>query len=801
MSAPQPPSNTVAEAPTNSPRRAIPLALVVLGGILCSAIMAFAVRNHQPVVLFAGGIVFTALLVRLLFLAQQRTLTVQRLVRERTAELHATQEKLREDVQERQNAEERYRAFVEQSREAIWRFELQEPLPLDLSEDAQIAHYYKNAYLAEANDAFAWMYGYERAKEMIGVRLADLMPQGDSANIRHLRQYVRNAFRLTNSESHEVGRSGEVRIFLNNITGIIENGHLARTWGTQLDVTDQRRAEEERRRAEARLATALAAADLGTWEWNLRTDSITGSETTERIFGFARGTFRGGLAQYLELIDPDHRELVERRLRQVAREGGSVDWEAKIVRRDGASRWISSRGDVIRNDEGLVLRVVGVVLDITEQHEAAEVKAAIERRLQESQKLESLGILAGGIAHDFNNLLTGILGNTSLARLDLPEDSPVHAYVQAIEHASRRAADLCKQMLAYSGKGRLLVQRLDLSEIARETAQLIRPSISKAATLEFDLASDLPAISADATQMRQIIMNLVINASDALGENPGVIRLTTGLLEGEAAMLSDTVLSPEVTGGDFVFLAISDTGCGMTPEVREKIFDPFFTTKFTGRGLGLAAVIGIVRSHGGALKVTSTLGQGSTFQLLLPCAAGVAEPLRSRVAPASTWRGTGTVLVVDDEETVRGVASRSLVTFGFEVVLATNGREAIASFREDPARFCAVLLDLTMPEMGGAETFAELRRISPAVKVVLMSGFTEQDAVGRFHSNDLAGFVSKPFTPEELRERFQSIFPEAGEPRNAEPSSGTRAGAPATESAALGDGQRANGSTGIGSPQ
>jgi len=281
-----------------------------------------------------------------------------------------------------------------------------------------------------------------------------------------------------------------------------------------------------------------------------------------------------------------------------------------------------------------------------------------------------------------------------------------------------------------------------------------------------------------------------------------VIRVTTGLLEGEAAVLSDTVLSPEVTGGDFVFLAISDTGCGMTPEVREKIFDPFFTTKFTGRGLGLAAVLGIVRGHGGALKVTSTLGQGSTFQLLLPCATGVAEPLRPGTAPVfSTWRGTGTVLVVDDEETVRGVASRSLVGFGFEVVLATNGREAIASFREDPAKFCAVLLDLTMPEMGGAETFAELRRLNPAVKVVLMSGFTEQDAVGRFHRNDLAGFLSKPFTPEELRERFQSIFPEAGEARNAEASPGTRAGAPAAESAALADGQRANGSTAIGSPQ
>jgi len=740
--------------------------------------MAFAVREHQPIALFLGGIVFTALLARLLFLVQQRTRTVERLVRERTAELNATQEELREDIEQRRNAEERYRAFVEQSREAIWRFEMKEPLPLDLSEEAQIAHYYKNAYLAEANDSFARMYGYERAKEMIGVRLADLMPRGDSVNIRHLREYVRNAFRLTNSESHEVSRSGEVRIFLNNITGIIENGCLTRAWGTQRDITEQRRAEEERRGAEVRLETALAAADLGTWEWNLRTDSITWSGTTERIFGFPPGTFRGGLASYLELVHPDDRELVGKHLRQVVREGGSVDGEMRIIRRDGAVRWVSSRGDVVRDDEGRIHRVVGAVLDITEEHEAAEVKAAIERRLQESQKLESLGILAGGIAHDFNNLLTGILGYTSLARLDLPEDSPVEAHLRAIEHTSRRAADLCKQMLAYSGKGRFVLQHVDLSEIARETAELVRPSISKQAALEFDLASDLPAISADATQVRQIIMNLVMNASDALGENPGVIRLTTGLLSGDAAVLSDTILSPEVIGGDFVFLTVTDNGCGMSPDVREKIFDPFFTTKFTGRGLGLAAVLGIVRGHGGALKVTSALGQGSTFQLLLPCAAGPAEPLRSAPAPASTWRGSGTVLIVDDEETVRAVASRLLGGFGFEVVVTTSGREAVASFREDPGKFCAVLLDLTMPEMSGADTFAELRRLDPAVKVVLMSGFTEQDAVARFHKNDLAGFVSKPFAPEELRDRFQALFP---------------------DSAA--DAQRANGSTAIGSPQ
>ena len=717
--------------------------------------------NTGPVLMYSwaflgGGIALTSMLMVLLYSAQRRTLTVQRLVGERTAELHATQHTLHEDNQRRRNAEERYRAFVEQSSEAIWRMELSEPLPVDLPEDEQLALYYERAFFAEANDAFAQMYGFERAKEMIGMRLSDLMPR-DHATFEHLRRYVRSGYRLANAESREVGRNGVRYIFLNNMTGIVENGRLVRAWGTQRDVTEQRAAEEERQRAEIRLRSALAAADLGTWEWEVEADALAWSETTERMFGFAAGTFRGGLADYLQLVHPDHRALVEARIRQVARVGGSLTGELRIVRADGTERWLASRGDVIRNEQGSIVRLVGAVMDVTEQHAAADEKAQIERRLQETQKLESLGILAGGVAHDFNNLLTGILGYTNLAQMDLPKTSPVQANLTAIEKTSRRAAELCKQMLAYSGKGRFVVQRLDLSEIVEDTAQLVRPSISRHATVEFQLAENLPAISGDATQMRQIIMNLVLNASDALGDGPGVITLRTGVLQADAAYLAGTMLSPNVPPGEYVFLETTDTGCGMSRETLSKIFNPFFTTKFTGRGLGLAAVLGIVRGHGGAMKVSSEVGQGSIFRLLLPSAGGPVEVRPPEKPSEPAWRGAGTVLVADDDMAIRIVASRFLKTFGYRVVPAVDGREALKLFRQTPADFAAILLDLTMPNMDGITAFAEMRRLRADIPVVLMSGYTEQDAVNRFTDGTPSAFVQKPFTADELRHAFRGL--------------------------------------------
>src|SRR5450755_503409 len=395
--------------------------------------------------------------------------------------------------------------------------------------------------------------------------------------------------------------------------------------------------------------------------------------------------------------------------------------------------------------------------DVTDRVAAERHRGVLESKLLDAQKLESLGILAGGIAHDFNNLLTGILGNVSLMRLELPVTSALREHVDQIESVTIRAADLCRQLLAYSGKGRFVVRPLDLSELLRQTAPLLRLSVGKNATLRLDLAEKLPAVDADATQMRQVTMNLVVNAAEALGERAGVIGIATGVLQAEGDYLRTTFLAPELAEGKYVFVEVSDNGCGMGPDTQAKIFDPFFSTKFTGRGLGLSAVLGIVRGHNGAIKVYSELGRGTSIKLLFPASEDSASRLKQTPAEPVLQR-RGTVLVVDDEEVVRGVASRILGSYGFDVILANDGREGVARFREHRAEVVAVLMDLTMPAMDGVEAFREIRALDDRVPVLLMSGYNEQDAVTRFAGKGLAGFVQKPFTVEMLRERLLSVL-------------------------------------------
>jgi two-component system, cell cycle sensor histidine kinase and response regulator CckA len=386
--------------------------------------------------------------------------------------------------------------------------------------------------------------------------------------------------------------------------------------------------------------------------------------------------------------------------------------------------------------------------DITVRRRAIEERQAIERKMQETQKLESLGVLAGGIAHDFNNLLTGILGNASLASGEIPPDSKLHKYLEQIETASLRAADLCKQMLAYSGKGRFVIQKHDLGELLRDTVDLLRISISKRIELLFDLSTDEAPVMADATQLRQVIMNLVINASEAIAESGGSICISSGHTMLDMKFLASAMSSPEIRAGRFGWFEVADNGCGMNPDVLGKIFDPFFTTKFTGRGLGLAAVLGIVRGHQGALTVESSSGKGTRFRVYLPLTEGRAESLGPQQLSLA-WRSEGRVLVVDDEETVRTITSRILESIGLTPVLASDGLEAVKKFQSDPT-IRLVLVDLTMPHMDGEETFREIRRMRPGTKVLLMSGFNEHEAMSRFVGLGLAGFVQKPFNVSQL---------------------------------------------------
>ena len=425
--------------------------------------------------------------------------------------------------------------------------------------------------------------------------------------------------------------------------------------------------------------------------------------------------------------------------------GDPIDVEARIFT-------VKSPGD------GGVLCLGTVLRDITERKQAEERQKNLEAKLQQAQKLESLGVLAGGIAHDFNNLLMGVLGNADIALLELPPESPARGELQNITTAALRAAELTKQMLAYSGKGKFVVEALNLSKLVEEMAHLLEVSISKNVVLKYNFPDDLPAIEADAGQIRQVVMNLILNASEAIGEKSGVVAVSTGVIEADRSYLSETYLDENPPEGDYVSLEVADTGCGMDEQTRKKIFDPFFTTKFTGRGLGLAAVLGIVRGHGGALKIYSEPQRGTTFKVLFPASQKPAEESVATSATEQQWRGSGVILVVDDEEAVRIATKRMLEKLGFTVLTAEDGRAALEVFRGRADEIVAVLLDLTMPHLDGEETFRELRRIRPDVRVILSSGYNEQETTDRFAGKGLAGFLQKPYRVRQLGRKIRQVL-------------------------------------------
>ena len=368
--------------------------------------------------------------------------------------------------------------------------------------------------------------------------------------------------------------------------------------------------------------------------------------------------------------------------------------------------------------------------------------------------------MAGGIAHDFNNLLTGILGYCDLALQEMPQNSTARDHVAEAVRGARQAAELTKQMLAYSGKGKFVVESVSLSNLVEDMARLLQISISKKCALKYDFPPDLPAIEADATQVRQIVMNLVINASEAIGDRGGLIAISTGVRHCDRAFFDGTLDDRALPEGLYAYLEVADTGCGMNGETRAKIFDPFFTTKFTGRGLGLSAVLGIVRGHGGTMTCDSEPGKGTTFVALFPVTDRPPAAAAADAPAAESWRGSGTVLVVDDEDTVRAVCARMLDSLGFATVLAKDGADAVEKYRR--GYFTAVLMDLTMPHMDGEEAFRQLRLLNPSVRVLLMSGFNEQEAINRFTGKGLAGFLQKPFKPHALGAKLRQTIEGGG---------------------------------------
>jgi two-component system cell cycle sensor histidine kinase/response regulator CckA len=521
---------------------------------------------------------------------------------------------------------------------------------------------------------------------------------------------------------------GEYRWILDNGVPLYRAGEFAGFIGSSIDITDQKLIEERLRASETRLLSAQRLANLGSWE---RDDVIGTTEFSDemlRILGMPDSPPRT-LAEFLNYVHPEDLKCVSDGALRARSSGELVSGEYRIIRADGEIRFVRSVLQAIRDEHGTVIRVVGATQDITDLKRAQQESAA-------RQKLESLGTLASGIAHDFNNLLGGVLAESELALAELDAGLHPNEELTSIRDVALRGSEIVRQLMVYAGEESATVGPVDLSRTVREMNELLKVSVSKHAVLETDLANDLPTVQADAAQIRQIVMNLVMNASEAIGNRGGVIRLATGRV------------SPgqDSSGIDCVELKVSDTGSGMLPQVQARVFDPFFTTRSAGHGLGLAIVDGIVQRLGGKIHLASEPGKGTTIRISLPYGGNTTgfEP-SSSVEEAAHLSESATVLVVEDEDVLRQAAAKALRRSGFQVLEAANGSAAIDVVRANGSKIDVMLLDLTIPGSSSDEVVSEYAKVRSEAKVILTSAYSEETTRKTVNVPQVRGFIRKPF--------------------------------------------------------
>jgi PAS domain S-box-containing protein len=637
------------------------------------------------------------------------------------------------DVTERSRAEQalrrsetQYRNLVETSRDLIW--------SLDLEGRWTFVNYAAKA-----------IYGYEPV-EMLGRAVVTdfVRPELREHAERVLEELRAGRPRLRFETEHLRKDGSAVYLSINALPVRDERGNVIGFTGTSVDITYRKDAEERLRAAHARFEALVARMPLGYIVWSRDLRVLEWNPAATAVFGYSADEAMGRLVTEL-VIPPEGQKAFAEMCRALLGHENSTDNVLVGRRKSGEKITCEWYNTVLPDALGGIQGVATLVRDVSERER-------FETQLRQSQKLESLGVLAGGVAHDFNNLLVGILGNASLALEKLPANSALRPVLERVVNAGRRASELTQRMLAYAGRASCDVQVMDLNALLAELADFATAAIPKSVKFTIKTAADLPLIEADSGQLQQVILNLLINAAEAIGDAEGEVTVSTWaeVLDAErVAALREQKLAP----GAYVCLEVSDTGCGMSPDVLSRAFDPFFTTKFAGRGLGLSAILGIVQAHRGAITCSSQVGVGTMFRVLLPALAAAQQPAAGKPAHAVLPHGS-TVLVIDDEEEVRDVVQAVLSSRGIQVLTAADGRQGIEVFRRQAERIDAVLLDINMPGMSGEAVFRELRALNPAVRVVLSTGYSEQEAALHFADAALAGFVHKPYTASMLVEKI-----------------------------------------------
>ncbi len=542
------------------------------------------------------------------------------------------------------------------------------------------------------------------------------------------------------------------------VVGIRLDDDGAEGWALTIrDIRERKEAERRMREANERLEAAL---DERTRRLGELAAIVEGSRELVAVF-----EAEGGAARVLWL-NPAGRRLSG--VDDLALRAG-VELERLLMPGQLARLEAGAERIELRNAAGEPVPAAATLLELPGETGwralvARDLREEIElrRQLEHVDRLESLGVLAGGIAHDFNNILTAILGHAELAMMEAAPDSDMFRHLSRIEESSHRAARLCQQMLAYSGKGQMVMRLADLSEIVRGMQSLLASAVDASVSLSFALAEDLPALRCDATQIEQIVLNLVVNASEAMEGGAGLVRVETGVMDVDGELLARANRRPEAGAGRYLYLRVRDDGCGMDEETRRRLFDPFFTTKFTGRGLGMSAVLGIVHGHGGMIHVESAPGEGSCFTVLLPPSSDRPAPEKAAetrcAAPALPQGAGGKVLVIDDEPSVRDLAGRFLRALGYEMLEAGGGAEGLRLFRKHRGELAGVILDLTMPLMDGVETLRRLRELDANAPVLLASGYSEEEALGRCGEVRADGFLMKPWRLADFSRAVAAVF-------------------------------------------
>ncbi len=661
-----------------------------------------------------------------------------------------------------QESEERYRSVVELC-----------PEPIAIIQDGKVMY---------VNTAGAQVVGFDSPSELIGQsllkllhpddvgksreRLARVFETGQSVPLEQFRvQHRDGQWRVLESRAGPCHFQGAeaIQVVVRNITERIATEHSLRRIGAFRETIIRTAAEG--------ICVCFPIPTfpfLAFTIWNDRMTEITGY-TIEEI---------NQLGWYQALYDdPQVRKLAAVRISKMHEGEDLLAEEWEIRRKDGQRRTLSISTSAVEMERipnrspnpadspstgesdadtftptGM-RGVVALMQDVTERKQAEHEQRKLEEQMRHAQKLESLGILAGGIAHDFNNLLTSILGYSELAELELPADAlQVSPFLKEIKNATLHAAELTKQMLAYSGRGKFDIQIISLDTIVRDLAQLLLAVVSKKST--FELALEPALIEADVSQIRQVVMNLITNASEALDGKEGVIRIATGITEMDTKTLWSPFLQTDLPAGQYAYLQVADTGCGMSQEVLAKVFDPFFTTKFTGRGLGLAAVLGIVRGHKGTLHIDSEVGKGTTFRIYLPSLEEPDQQLTSQTSsPRDVPVAKGKILVVDDEHSIRSLLTRMLTRAGYDVLPTCDGAEALEVIAQQGNQISGILLDLTMPRIDGWEVAETLSTRGVRIPILMMSGYAQLEVPAACSGAAIEGFLQKPFQPQDVLNR------------------------------------------------